>query len=382
MRQVTHQSTKGITLKRRSFLKHSSVGVAAGAIAHSSVSNAQAVDTPEIKWRLAASWPKNLDVLWGGVELLAKRVAELTHNKFQIRAFAAGEIVPGLQVLDAVQAGTVEMGHTAGNYYIGKDIAFGLAADIPFGMNVRQKNAWWYSGGGAESCTELFKAYGCIPLAAGNCCAQMGGWYRKEINSVADLKGLKFRIAGIAGQVLTKLGVVPQQLAASDIYPALEKGSLDAAEWIGPHDDEKLGLNKVAPYYYYPSWWEGSTMLHTIINEKKWLELPPQYRAALETACIEVNTRIVADYDAKNPAALRRLVANGTKLKPFSKDILQECEKISFQLYAEFSEKSPHWKRMYPQWKKFRDEEYLWFRFAEYSFDSYTLNSKISSDNR
>ena len=338
MRQVTHQSTKGITVKRRSFLKHSSVGVAAGALAHSTVSNAQAVDTPEIKWRLAASWPKNLDVLWGGVELLAKRVAELTHNKFQIRAYAAGEIVPGLQVLDAVQAGTVEMGHTAGNYYIGKDIAFGLAADIPFGMNVRQKNAWWYSGGGAESCTELFKAYGCIPLAAGNCCAQMGGWYRKEINSVADLKGLKFRIAGIAGQVLTKLGVVPQQLAASDIYPALEKGSLDAAEWIGPHDDEKLGLNKVAPYYYYPSWWEGS--------------------------------------------ALRRLVANGTKLKPFSKDILQECEKIAFQLYAEFSEKSPQWKRMYPQWKKFRDEEYLWFRFAEYSFDSYTLNSKISSDNR
>ena len=367
-------------MKRREFLKQAGLGVAAGTaatVAAPAMSQAQA--QPTITWRMTASWPKSLDTLFGGAEFIAKRVAEMTDGKFQIRPFAAGEIVPGLQVLDAVQAGTVELGHTVMYYYIGKDPAFGLASDVPFGMNARHKAAWWHAGGGAELCAPLFKDYGCVAIPCGNTGTQMGGWYRKEIKTVADLKGLKMRIGGLAGQVLTKLGVVPQQLAGGDIYPALEKGTLDAVEWVGPYDDEKLGFNKVAQYYYYPAWWEGGTMLHLLVNEKKWAELPKAYQSALEAACGEAYLRTAANYDAKNPAALRRLVASGTKLRPFSKAILEACEKATFELYAELAAKSAHWRRMYPDWKKFRDDEIFWFRVAENSFDNYVFNSKVGA---
>jgi TRAP-type mannitol/chloroaromatic compound transport system substrate-binding protein len=369
-------------MKRREFLKQAGLGVAAGTaatVAAPAMSQAPAQAQPTITWRMPASWPKSLDNLFGGAEFVAKRVAELTEGKFQIRVFAAGEIVPGLQVLDAVQAGTVELGHTVMYYYVGKDPAWALVSEAPFGMNTRQKSAYWYSGGGAEVCAPLFKDYGCVAIPCGTTCTQMGGWYRKEIKTVADFKGLKFRIGGLAGQVLVKLGVVPQQLAGGDIYPALEKGTIDAAEWVGPYDDEKLGFNKVAPYYYYPAWWEGGTMLHVIVNEKKWNELPKHYQVALEAACGEAYTRMAANYDAKNPAALRRLIASGTKLRPFSKAIMEACEKATFELYAELEAKSAHWKRMYSTWKKFRDEEIFWFRVAENSFDNYMLNSKYAS---
>ncbi len=370
-------------MERRSFLKQAGVGLAAGVAATPTMVMAQtpaaSAQLPSINWRMTASWPKSLDTLYGGAEFISKRVAEITDGKFQIRVFAAGEIVPGLQVLDAVQAGTVELGHTVMYYFVGKDTAFGLASDVPFGMNARQKYAWWHAGGGAELCAPLFKDYGCVAIPAGNTGTQMGGWYRKEIKTVADLKGLKFRIGGLAGQVLTKLGVVPQQLAGGDIYPALEKGTIDAAEWVGPYDDEKLGFNKVAPYYYYPAWWEGGTMLHLLVNEKKWAELPKPYQAALSAACGEAYLHVAATYDAKNPEALRRLIASGTKLRPFSKAIMEASEKATFELYAELEAKSPHWKRIYPAWKKFRDEEYLWFRVAENSFDNYAFNSKIGA---
>ena len=365
-------------MKRREFLKKAGLGVAAGsAVAVAAPAIAQSL--PTVNWRMTASWPKSLDTLFGGAEFIAKRVAEITEGKFQIRPFAAGEIVPGLQVLDAVQAGTVELGHTVMYYYIGKDPAFGLASDVPFGMNARQKSAWWHSGGGAEICAPLFKDYNCLAIPAGNTGTQMGGWYRKEIKTVADLKGLKFRIGGLAGQVLAKLGVVPQQLAGGDIYPALEKGTIDAAEWVGPYDDEKLGFNKVAQYYYYPAWWEGGTMLHVLVNEKKWAELPKPYQAALEAACGESYLRMVANYDAKNPQALRRLIASGTKLRPFTKAIMEACEKATFELYGELAAKSAHWKRIYPDWKKFRDDEFLWFRVAENSYDNYVFNSRIGA---
>jgi TRAP-type mannitol/chloroaromatic compound transport system substrate-binding protein len=363
-------------MKRREFLKKAGAGAATAAVAAPAIAQQQ----PTITWRMPTSWPKSLDTLFGGAELIARRVGELTEGKFQIRAFAAGEIVPGLQVLDAVQAGTVEIGHTVMYYYIGKDPAFGLVSDIPFGMTSRQKNAWWYNGGGAELAAPLFKDYGCIALPAGNTGTQMGGWYRKEINTVADLKGLKYRIGGLAGQVLAKLGVVPQQLAGGDIYAALEKGTIDAAEWVGPYDDEKLGFAKVAKYYYYPAWWEGGPMIHTIVNEKKWAELPKHYKAALETACSEANERVLATYDAKNPDAMRRLVAGGTRLKPFSKPVMEACEKAAFEVYKELEEKSAHWKRIWPGWKKFRDDVFLWFRVAEATYENYVFASKVGAE--
>jgi TRAP-type mannitol/chloroaromatic compound transport system substrate-binding protein len=367
-------------MRRRDFLKHAGVGTVAGAALLAAEARAQQTSgLPSIQWRLAASWPKSLDTLFGGAELVARRVAEITDGKFQIRAFAAGEIVPALQVLDAVQAGTVELGHTATYYYFGKDPTFALGTAVCFGMNTRQQNAWWYFGGGSEAMAPLFKEYGCVALLSGNTGCQMGGWFRKEIKSVADLKGLKMRIGGMAGLVLAKLGVVPQLIGAPDIYPALEKGTIDAAEWVGPYDDEKLGFDKVAKNYYYPGFWEGGPMLMTLVNEKKWNELPKPYQAALAAACGEVNAWMPAKYDEQNPQALRRLIANGTRLRPFPRSVMEAAEKASYELYDELKAKSKHWATVYPKWKKFRDEQFLWFRVAESTYDNYAFSSKLGA---
>jgi TRAP-type mannitol/chloroaromatic compound transport system substrate-binding protein len=362
-------------MQRRSFLKKATAGLAAGAVAAPAIAQSQ----PTIQWRLAASWPKSLDTLFGGAEFLAKRVAEMTDGKFQIRCFAAGEIVPALQVLDAVKAGTVEMGHTATYYYFGKDPTFALTCAVPFGMTSRQMNAWWHFGGGREAMAPVFSEHGCVAIPAGNTGTQMGGWFRKEIKSLADLRGLKFRIGGMAGQVMAKIGVVPQLIGGPDIYPALEKGTIDAAEWVGPYDDEKLGFNKVAQFYYYPGFWEAGPVLHSLVNEKKWNELPKSYQAALLAACGEANAWMPAKYDAENPISLRRLVGSGTKIRPFPRDVMEAAEKASYELYAELGAKSEHWKRIYPQWKKFRDEQFLWFRVAEHTYDSYAFNSKLGA---
>ena len=360
-------------MKRRCFLQ----GAAAGAVTVAASAPAIAQSQPTLQWRLAASWPKSLDTLYGGADLVARRVGELTDGKFQIRPFAAGEIVPAGQVLDAVQAGTVELGHTAGGYYFGKDPAFALAMAVPFGLTCRQSFAWWHFGGGAEAMAPLFKDYGCIAMPAGNTGTQMGGWFRKEIKGVEDLKGIKFRVAGLAGMVVAKLGAVPQMIGGPDIYPALEKGTIDAAEWVGPYDDEKLGFNKVAQYYYYPGWWEGGPMGILLVNEKKWRELPKAYQAALNVACGEAYAWMPAKYDALNPAALRRLVGSGTKLRPFSRAMLEACEKATYEVYDELGAKSAHWKRIYPEWKKFRDEQFLWSRVSEHAYETYAFNSKI-----
>jgi len=362
-------------MKRRAFLGTAAAGLAAGTVAAPAIAQSQ----PTIQWRLAASWPKSLDTLYGGAELVAKRVGEITDGKFQIRTFAAGEIVPALQVLDAVQAGTVELGHTATYYYFGKDPTFALATAVCFGMNTRQNNAWWYFGGGREAMEPLFKEYGCIAIPAGNTGCQMGGWFRKEIKSVADLKGLKFRIGGMAGLVLAKLGVVPQLIGGPDIYPALEKGTIDAAEWVGPYDDEKLGFNKVAKYYYYPGFWEGGPILMTLVNEKKWNELPKAYQQALVAASGEANSWMPAKYDDQNPQALRRLVAGGTVLRPFPREVMVAAEKASYELYDELKAKSKHWARVYPEWKKFCDEQFLWFRVAESTYDNFAFFSKAGN---
>ncbi len=361
-------------MKRRKFITTAAIGgVSAAAVAAASFPKpAIAQSQPEIKWRLASSFPKSLDTLYGASEQIAKRVAEATDNKFQIRAFAGGEIVPALQVLDAVQNNTVELGHTASYYYVGKDPTFTFDTTMPFGMNTRQQNAWMY-GGGLQLLRDFFKDYNVYNIPAGNTGSQMGGWYRKEIKTVDDLKGLKFRIGGWAGSVLTKLGVVPQQIAGGDIYPALEKGTIDAAEWVGPYDDEKLGFYKVAKYYYYPGWWEGNAQLSTYVNIGQWQQLPKSYQAILENACAATDLWMTSKYDAENPAALRRLVANGTLLRPFSREILDACYKAAYELYGEESARNPKFKKVFEPWKAFLDEEHLWFRVQEQQFDNYML---------
>src|SRR3989440_8653374 len=305
-------------MRRRSLLAGGSVGLVGAALAAPAIAQSQ----PETNGRLAASCPKSLDTIFGGPESLARRVAEMTDNKFQIRAFAGGEIVPALQVLDAVQNNTVEMGHTASYYFVGKDPTFGIDCTIPFGMNARQQNAWMTHGGGLDLLRNFFKDYNVYNVPAGDTGAQMGGWWRKEIKTVDDLKGIKFRIgSGTAGAILAKLGGVPQTIPGGDIYPALEKGTIDAAEWVGPYDDEKLGFYKVAKYYYTPGWWEGQAQLSAYVNLGQWNQLPKSYQAVLTAACAEAEAWMIGKYDADNVAAMRRLIANGTQLRPFSKEI-------------------------------------------------------------
>ncbi|EKS28627.1 TRAP transporter substrate-binding protein [Afipia felis] len=359
-------------MKRRDFLKVTAAGAATAAVA----SPAIAQSSPEIKWRLTSSFPKSLDTIYGAAEIMAKQVAEMTDNKFQIQVFAAGEVVPGLQALDATSNGTVEMCHTATYYYVGKDPTFAIYAAVPFGLNARMQNSWWYQGGGEQLGNEFFKKHGVIGHPCGNTGTQMGGWFRKEIKTVADLSGLKMRIGGIAGQVLAKLGVVPQQLAGGDIYPSLEKGTIDAAEWIGPYDDEKLGFNKVAPYYYYPGFWEGGLMVHSLTNLEKWNSLPKAYQAVLANAAANANSYMQARYDLQNPGALKRLVAGGTQLRPFSNEVLEASLKATNTLWAEISAKNPDFKKSIDAMQAYRNDQYLWWQVAEYTFDSFQIRSR------
>src|SRR5688572_3308802 len=304
-------------MKRREFLRHTGAGLAVGTAATPVLAQTPAATQPQLRWRMASSFPKSLDTLYGTAEEIAARVSRLTDGKFEIRVHAAGDIVPALQVQEAVQNGTEECEQTASYYYVGKHRALAFDTALPFGMNCRQQNAWMYNGGGMPLMREFYRGYNIINFPCGNTGTQMAGWYRKEIKSLADLKGLKMRIAGLGGQILSRLGVAPQQIAGSDIYPALEKGTIDAAEWVGPYDDEKLGFHKVAKFYYYPGWWEGGPQLSTVVNLKKWAELPKGYRSVFESACAEANVHMVARYDAKNPDALRRLVAGGSQLRQF-----------------------------------------------------------------
>jgi TRAP-type mannitol/chloroaromatic compound transport system substrate-binding protein len=317
-----------------------------------------------------------IDTIYGACETISKFVAQATDNKFQIQVFAAGEIVPGLQVLDAVQNGTVECGHTANYYYIGKDPTWALFCAVPFGLNARQQNAWFYDGDGQKLIDEFGNKSNVHCLLAGNTGCQMGGWFNKEIKEPSDFNGLKMRIGGWAGKTLQKLGLVAQQLAGGDIYPALEKGTIDAAEWVGPYDDEKLGFYKVVKYYYYPGWWEGGTTNHLLVNLAKWNELPKNYQAILATACAYANVEEQARYDARNPAALKRLVAAGTQLRPFPQAVMEACLKASQEVNAETSAVNADYKKVWDSILAFRNDEYLWWQVAEYSYDTFMIRTR------
>ena len=361
-------------MERRSFIKHAGL---AGVLA-AGTAPVFAQGAPEVKWRLASSFPKSLDTIYGGAVTISQRCASATNGKFQIQVFAAGEIVPAFGVVDAVQNATVECCHTAPYYFFGKDPTFAFSCAIPFGMNTRQQNAWMYHGGGMELMREFFKGYNIISFPAGNTGAQMGGWFRKEIKTVADLKGLKIRIGGFAGAVLAKLGSVPQQIPGGEIYPALEKGTIDAAEWVGPYDDEKLGFYKVAKNYYYPGWWEGGPEIDLFVNDKAFDALPKDYQSILEAACYEANVDMVAKYDALNPPALRRLLANNVSLRPFPAEVMQACYKAANEVFDETTEKNAAFKKVFVPWKKFRDEQDLWFSVAENRFDNFMIGATRS----
>jgi len=360
-------------MDRRSLIKQAGIaGVLAAGVAPAV--HAQAA----VRWRLASSFPKALDTIYGGAEVFARQVKAMSGGKFEISVHAGGELMPAFGVVDGVQNSTVEMAHTVPYYFYGKNPAFALGSAVPFGLNARQMNAWMKHGNGRKLMNEFYANYGMVSFAGGNTGTQMGGWYRKEIKSVSDFKGMKMRLGGgLIGEVMQKLGAVPQSIPGGEIYQALEKGTLDAAEWVGPYDDQKLGFNKVAPFYYYPGWWEGGPEVDFFINQKAFAALSPENQAIVETAAAYANADMLAKYDALNPTALKQLVAAKTKVLPFSQAVMEAAFKASMEVFAENSAKSPEWKKIYEDLRTFQRDQVLWFRFAEMRFDQFMASQKL-----
>jgi TRAP-type mannitol/chloroaromatic compound transport system substrate-binding protein len=360
-------------MKRRSFIRSTGLAGVLAAGAAPALVHAQA----NVRWRLASSFPKSLDTIYGGAEVFAKKVGEMTGGKFQISVHAAGELMPAFGVVDGLQSGTVEAAHTCPYYFFGKDDVFAIGCAIPFGLNSRQMSAWMWEGNGLKLMREFYAKFNIINFPCGNTGAQMGGWFRKELKSVDDLKGLKFRIGGFSGKVLSRLGVVPQNIPGGEIYQSLEKGTIDAAEWVGPYDDQKLGFNKVAPFYYYPGFWEGGPQIDLFVNTKAYESLTPEYKAVVDGATAYAHADMQARYDARNPAALRTLVASGTKVLPFPKAVMEAAFAESQALYSELGGSNASWKKIFEDYSAFRKEQNLWFRFAEAGFDDFMQRAKL-----
>jgi TRAP-type mannitol/chloroaromatic compound transport system substrate-binding protein len=347
-----------MTVSRRTFARLAAVATAA-------VASPAIAQQPTIKWRLSSSFPKQLEGLWGASPTVARLVSEMTDGKFEIQPFAAGEIVPGLQVLDAVQNGTIECGHSYSGYYVGKNPALIFDGSLPFGLTPRQHYAWYLVGDGKKLIDELYDGFNIVSIPMGNTGGQTFGWFRKEIKSPADFNGVKMRVAGFGGRVLAKLGVVPQQIAGGDIYPALEKGTLDAAEWVGPHDDEKLGFQKVAKYMHIPGVLELEANSCLYVNKAAWAALPPSYQAAVRGACAYSLMEMLAKYDALNAKAINRLVAQGTQIVVLTPETLRALRGALEQVLDEESAKSEQFKRVADNWRAFRLEQHRWFSIAD-----------------
>ena len=360
-------------MDRRSLIKNAGIaGVLAAGVAPAV--HAQAA----VRWRMAASFPKSLDTIFGSAEMFAKTVKALSGGKFEVSVHAAGELMPAFGVVDALQNGTIEMGLTASYYFTGKDPIFAFGCAVPFGLTARQMDAWMEHGNGRKLMDAFYANYNIKSLSAGNTGTQMGGWFRKEIKSVADLKGLKMRLGGgLFGEAMQKLGVVAQNMPAGDVYQALEKGTLDAVEFVGPYDDEKLGFNKVAPFYYYPGWWEGGAELEFFINTKAYAALTPEFKAIVDASAAVAARDMTSKYDALNPIALKKLVAAKTQLKPFPKDFMDAGYKASMEVFAEHEAKSPEFKKIYQDMRAFQRDQILWERFSEFRYNSYMTTVKL-----
>jgi TRAP-type mannitol/chloroaromatic compound transport system substrate-binding protein len=369
-------------LDRRSFVKKASVGAAGAAVlgcttesgAPDAAGEGQVALGPEVNWRMATSFTPNLDLLHGAAIRFAERASALSGGRFNIRVYAAGELVPGLQVMDAVQQGTVQSGYTGGYYYIGKNPALAFESTLPFGLTARQQIAWWHHGGGRELVTDVYADFGIVPFMCGNTGAQMGGWYREPVDTVADLQGLRFRIPGIGGEIMSRLGATVQVLAAGDIYPALERGAIDATEWVGPYDDEKLGFFAIAPYYYYPGWWEPGLAATLQVSKAAWDELPAAYQQIVETVSGEMVMDQLARYDTENPRALSRLVNDhGVELREYSTDIMEAAWQESNAYMEEQAAADAGFRRMYDSWKIFRREQFNFFAGNELGYASFAF---------
>lgn len=360
-------------MDRRSLIKNTGIaGVLAAGIAPAV--HAQAA----VRWRLAASFPRSLDTIFGSAEKLSQTVKALSGGKFEISVHPAGELMPAFGVVDALENDTIEMAQTAAYYYTGKDPIFAFSCAVPFGLTTLQMSAWKDHGNGRKLLDAFFEKYNFKTASAGNTTTQMGGWYRKEIKTPADFKGLKMRLGGgVFGESMAKLGVVAQNMPAGDVYQALEKGTLDAVEFVGPYDDEKLGYNKVAPYYYYPGWWEGGADLEFFINLKKYNALSAENKAILDAATRVAAADMTSKYQFVNPQSIKRLVANKTQLKGFPKPVIDAGFKAAMEVFAEHEAKSPEFKKIHQDMRAFQRDQILWNRLSEFPFNQYINSVKI-----
>lgn len=360
-------------MDRRSLIKNAGIaGVLAAAVAPAV--HAQ----PVVRWRMASSFPKSLDTIYGSAEKFSATVKALSGGKFEVSVHAAGELMPAFGVVDAVEKDTVEMAQTASYYFTGKDAMFAFGCAVPFGLTTSQMDAWMEHGNGRKLFDKFCANYNMKSYSAGNTGTQMGGWYRKEVKSVADLKGLKMRLGGgLFGEAMAKLGVVSQNMPAGDVYQALEKGTLDATEFVGPHDDQKLGFNKVAPFYYYPGWWEGSAELGYFVSLNAYNKLSPEYKTMVDVATRIAARDMKAKYDTYNPIAIKKLVADKTQLKPFPKDVMDAGFKASMEVFAEHEAKDPAFKEIHQDMRAFQRDQLLWERFSELRYNQYMTSVKV-----
>lgn len=353
-------------MKRRDFLKT----VASGALATAAAAPSAALAASDrYNWKMVTTWPPNMPILQQGAERFAKEIEKMSDRRFRIRVYAAGELIPAMQTFDAVSQGTVEMGHGAAYYWAGKVPAAQFFTAVPFGMNAQGMNAWLYSGGGLELWRDLYKSFNLVPFPMGNTGVQMGGWFRKPIKSVKDLKGLKMRIPGLGGKVMAEAGVNPVLLAGGEIYTALERGTIDATEWIGPFHDLRMGLHRAAKYYYYPGWHEPGPTLELTINSKAWSELPEQYQIMVENAAASANNWMLSEFEARNPEALRELKEkHKINVLPFPDDVLKTLKQLTQKTLDAEAASDQDFKRIYQAYKTFRANNDAWGDISEAAY--------------
>ncbi len=365
-------------MKRRSLLKQGMVGGATSAVAIAcrpkKPLGTALKEQPVLNWRMTTSWPRFVPN-FVSADTLCQRVSDMTSGRFTLTPYEGGDLVPPLELFDAVSDGRVECGFTTLYYFFKKRPALAFATSVPFGLTAQQQNAWLYSGGGIKTIQKILDPFGLVWFPAGNSTTQMGGWFRKPVNTVADLQGLKMRIPGLGGQVLSRLGVETVTLAAQDIVPALLDGSIDAVEYVGPLADRTLGLQKAAPYYYYPGWWEPGTSYCVVINKRQWEGLSPAYQAIFQTAAAEAALTVLASYNAQNGEFLERFRLGGTETRPFSQEILAACRKITFELYEEIAAEDETFNSVYRQWQDFRDRLYEWNQVSSLSYGQFAFKN-------
>jgi len=353
-------------MRRRDFLRGlgtASLVLGAGA------AGAKSTPAAEHKWKMVTTWPKNFPGLGTGANKLAELIGELSGGRISIKVYGSTELVPAFEVFDAVSRGTAEMGHGAAYYWKGKSEAAQFFSTVPFGMTAQEMNAWIYHGGGLELWTELYAEFGLIPAPAGNTGVQMGGWFNKEINSVADLQGLKMRIPGLGGEVLQRAGGTPVNLPGGELFTSLQSGAIDATEWVGPYNDLAFGLYKAAKFYYYPGFHEPGTTLECLINKKALGALPADLQSIVINACKVVNQDMLAEYTARNPAALQTLLKkHEVDMRPYPDDVIAKLRELSKQVVSEIAQKDDFSQKVYASYQKFLTQSIEWTRISELAY--------------